>query len=342
MRRPIEAALHAGYWLLYFLMVTLVLAMLRLPQAAGRPLAVWPILVIAVVPNWLPFYAAYGPLFTRLLAKQRIAILAAASAAVSLAGASLGLILALLLFGASQPAFTKPGELATLSLWLTLIAGIHLIIGLVMRAAVDWYGSIRLREELLRRTRDMELALVRSRLDPHFLFNTINNIDALIARDPAAASTYLNALSEILRFMLYEAKGDRIALATELAYIAKYIDLERIRTRSTRYVIHEVTGDPSGLTIAPMTLVPFIENAFKHTEDAKTDGAIVSHVTIEGRRVVFDCTNRRRQDAAPQAAYGGLGNELIRRRLELLYPGRHTLHAEQNDSHYVVRLTIDT
>ena len=162
----------------------------------------------------------------------------------------------------------------------------------------------------------------------------------LIARDPAAASDYLNKLSEIMRFVLFEAKGEAIALTDELSYIDKYIALERIRTRNSGYAAHEVIGDPAGLSIAPMTFIPFIENAFKHTEGLKSNGAIVSRIAIEGRRILFECTNRCPLPAPAGREPGGLGHDLIRRRLELLYPQRHALEAGHRGGMYCVRLTI--
>jgi len=198
-----------------------------------------------------------------------------------------------------------------------------------------------LKEDLTRRTHEMELALVRARLDPHFLFNTLNNIDVLIARDARRASEYLNQLCEILRFVLYEARGERIALADELNYIEKYLTLEGIRKRSVRHAAHEVVGDPSGLSIAPMTFIPFIENAFKHADGWNADEAIVSRVAIDGTRVVFECTNRIGPSTHQRTSARGLGHELIRQRLQLLYPGRHVLEAGAHDDRYRVCLTIE-
>jgi sensor histidine kinase YesM len=102
-----------------------------------------------------------------------------------------------------------------------------------------------------------------------------------------------------------------------------------------------VDGDPSGIWIAPMTLIPFVENAFKHSEARKADGAIVSRVTIDGRRVTFECANHFRAgdgDTGP----GGIGHALIRQRLELLYRNRHTLEAGPHGDQYRVHLTIET
>jgi len=335
--------LHAGYWTLYCLLLVVVLLMLRAPHS-GPPMAgiaaSWPILVLAILPNAGAFYVGYGFLSARL-ARRELAVTAALGALVCAGTAVLGLLLAYVMFGPRQPVFTQWSELAGVAASFAALAAIHLSIAVVMRGFVGWYGDLAIKEELTRRTHEMELALVRSRLDPHFLFNTLNNIDILIARDPASASDYLNKLSGILRYVLYDTRGGEIALTDELAYIEKYVALEQIRARSPRYAAHEVVGDPSGLSVAPMTFIPFIENAFKHTEGLKADEAIASRVVITDHRILFECTNRC--TPAPDAARsnGGLGDELIRRRLALLYPDRHSLEAGATNGVYSVRLTIE-
>ncbi len=249
MRRELVALLHAGYWGLYVLLLALIFVMVRLPERPGWPLfaaLVWsPIAALLIAPNVAAFYTSYALLFPRLLARRRIGGLIVAGLAVCLAAGALGLGVLALFFGVDQPVFASATELGGLWVSLATLAAIHVTIALVMRGFVNWYGDIKVKEALTRKTHEVELALVRARLDPHFLFNTLNNLDVLIARDPAIASEYLNKLSDIMRFVLYEARGERIPLADELQYIDKYIALERIRTRRAGYVVHEVTGDPA-------------------------------------------------------------------------------------------------
>ena len=351
MKRYARGLLHAGYWTLYLLVVGLVLLMLQAPQGPGAPLArlgsAWPLVVLSAAPAAIAFYAAYGLLFTRFLATRRVAALVVSTGAVTLVAAGTGTGLAAALFGIDQPAFTSVGETAALVALLGGIACVHAAAALVMRGFVSWYDEIQVKEELARRNHATELALVRSKLDPHFLFNTLNNIDVLIGRNPADASRYLNQLSDIMRFVLYEARGDTVPLTDELGYITKYIALERIRSRNAACVSYDVTGDPSGLSVAPMTFIPFIENAFKHAS-LKTEGAITSRVSIDGRRIEFECRNRcdAREPAPSERSeskgYRGIGADLIRRRLELLYPNRHTLREDNAGHTYSVHLTIDT
>lgn len=344
MRRGGVALLHAGYWAAYFGVLALALAVLRLQLDPAGPL-LSPRLaarlgVLAVAPGAAAFYLSYLVLFPRFLARRRIAALVAAGAAASFACAALG-TLATCLAGPGPAACASEAELAGRMAVLAPVAAAHALAALGMRGFVGWYGDLRVKEELARRTHEVESALVRSKLDPHFLFNTLNNLDVLIERDPAAASAYLNRLCALMRFVLYEARAERIPLAAELAYIETYLDLERVRSANPRHVACAVTGDPAGLSIAPMIFIPFLENAFKHAAHSRADTDIAVEVRIEGRRVRFRCANRHRGGAGPAAEPGGLGNALTARRLELLYPGRHALEVADDGGTYTVRLTVE-
>jgi two-component system LytT family sensor kinase len=178
------AALHAGYWVLYFLLLTLFLVIGRLPDRPGWAVAGAllrsPIVVLAIVPNVAAFYTSYGILGPRLLARRRLAALAGAAISICLATGALGLLLLYFLFGAGQPVFTSGTEMIALALSLSALAAIHVTIAFVLRGFVDWYRDLKVKEALAQKTHDTELALVRARLDPHFLFNTLNNLDVLI------------------------------------------------------------------------------------------------------------------------------------------------------------------
>ena len=186
----------------------------------------------------------------------------------------------------------------------------------------------------------MELALVKSQLDPHFLFNTINNIDVLITKDPEEASNYLNKLSDIMRFMLYETKASEVPLSQELAYIEKYIQLQKIRSANENYVQYTVNGSSQNKTVAPMLFIPFIENAFKHSSNKKLDHAVDVDINIDEQSIVFKCQNRFEPLKKSINGFNGLGNELIKRRLNLLYPAKHALNVIRQNDQYCVELTI--
>jgi LytS/YehU family sensor histidine kinase len=186
----------------------------------------------------------------------------------------------------------------------------------------------------------MEMALIKSQLDPHLLFNTINNIDALILKDPIEASDYLNKLSDIIRFMLYETKPDKILLSQEIEYIEKYIALQKIRTANINYAHFSVTGSVGNKHIAPMIFIPFIENAFKHTHNKKLENAITINILISDETIKLVCENKFGSRPVVQKNNSGLGNELIQKRLNLIYPTKHTLEVNEQNELYSVNLTI--
>lgn len=345
MKKPFIFLLHFGYWLIYLLLLLVIFSIVNI-QFKKTPsfptnLFLSPVGISCVLPNLSAFYASYFLLFPRFLSRSKIIALIIFGTLVCLTAALLCSLVLLVFFGADQPVFNNATEFFGLVLWLSLVAGIHGVIALVIRGFISWYDELKLKEELAQKNYEMELALIKSQINPHFLFNTINNIDVLITRDAAKASGYLNKLSDIMRYMVYETKTDRIPLSKELAYIEKYLELEKIRTSNPHYVNFEVNGTVANQAVAPMILFPFIENAFKHTENRKSSNSINIRVLVEKGRLVFECENTYRNNPALKQDYGGLGNELIRKRLMLLYPDRHVLEISDNDGIYQVKLLLD-
>ncbi len=187
---------------------------------------------------------------------------------------------------------------------------------------------------------DVEMALIKSQIDPHFLFNTINNIDILIEKDASKASSYLNKLSDIMRFMLYETKTDKIPLQKEWAYVEKYIELQKIRIANPNAVVYGLEGSVENVTIAPMIFIPFVENAFKYSESIKADKAIFIKIKVEKNNIAFECNNHFSNDAFAKKEFSGLGNDLITKRLSLMYGDKHTLQISNENDLYKVKLHI--
>lgn len=345
MPRQIVLLLHVGYWALYALLLTLIFAISR---TQARPSAQPVTLLMAarlsaifIAPNVLAFYLSYSMLFPRFLARQRFAGLAAGALLCAYSAAVAAMLLQRILAHQALAALSSVADVLGLATWLAVVALIHMTIALVMRGFIGWYDDIAVKQELRQKTSEVETALVRAKLDPHFLFNTLNNIDVLITRDPATASLYLNKLCDIMRFVLYEARAERIPLASELEYIDRYIALERIRSTSTDFVSCTIVGDPTRLSIAPMLLIPFIENAFTHAEGQRMKDAINIRCTVTHKQLTFVCSNRYANDADNRRNVGGLGNSLMRERLALLYPARHSVDVSDSDHRYSVTLTVD-
>lgn len=293
------------------------------------------------IPGIISFYSCYTFLFSNFLTKKRILALLMYSVLAFLAGVLLEEAF-LFLYIMPSPGFVQMGLTSApgIAVLLFLIALVNGVLGLILRGFDAWYGDIKLKAELNKKNYEMELALVKSQINPHFLFNTINNIDVLIEKDSAKASAYLNKLSDIMRFMLYETKTEKIALSKELSYIEKYIDLQKLRTSNPNFVSYTLEGDGGNLMIAPMLFIPFIENAFKHAEDKKQDNAVVIKISIINGQITFDCENKFNNDSINKLQGKGLGNELIMKRLALLYPNTHSVKVTTTDNTYKVKLTL--
>ena len=342
MKKAIVIFIHCGYWLIYLLLLSVIFAIAGMQAGRTLPnvLSLFPLIVLCVAPNLVSFYSFYFLLFSEFLGRRKVFALTAFGAMVCLLSAFSGALLSVVFFGLSQAIFSDAREFSTLTACFFAFAAIHGTIALVIRGFITWYDEIKLKEELTRRSCETELALIKSQINPHFLFNTINNIDVLITKQPQLASLYLNKLSDILRYMVYETKAEKISLATELDYIEKYLELQKIRTANPDYVNFQITGNADDLIITPMILFPFLENAFKHTENNKNDHAIRIRVSIEKEKSIFECENSYQTNGDKKQDFGGVGDELIKKRLMLTYPERHILETSAMDGSYKVKLTL--
>jgi two-component system, LytTR family, sensor kinase len=341
MKKTTVIILHLGYWLMYLLLLVVVFAavtrQIKNTENINLFFHLW---VLYLIPNLLAFYTSYFFLFSKFLYRRKFVGLFTFGLIFCLISALISVLLSTLFFGFDQPVLREINEFAALTISLMLIAAVHAVIALVIRGFITWFDEMKLKEELAEKNFEMELALIKSQINPHFLFNTINNIDVLISKDAKRASEYLNKLSDILRYMVYETKADKIPLSNELKYIEKYLELQKIRTANPNYVNFQVIGEPNNLQIAPMILFPFIENAFKHTENNKSSNSIRIKILIEKDVIIFECENSFQKAAVSQQDFGGLGNNLIIKRLLLLYPKKHLLEIADNEGIYGVKLTL--
>ena len=210
----------------------------------------------------------------------------------------------------------------------------------LIKAFLNWYSDIFYKRQLEKKNLETELALLKAQINPHFLFNTLNNIDVLIEKDAKTASIYLKKLSDILRFMLYESPLEKIELSKEVEYIHKYIELQKIRTSNPDFVNFTVIGDIDQLQIAPMLFIPFIENAFKHCTDKKINNAVEIDIAIRNGEVLFTCSNAFDTSAKITQTKSGLGLDLIKNRLKLLYKENYQLKIDKTNERFTVTLTV--
>lgn len=342
MKKPVIVVLHIVYWLLYLLLISLFFALMTMGNDyAERNFSYYAFLMLqfAVLPAVLSFYGFYTFLFNCFLSSRKILYLVIFSLIVAVLAAGIGELF--LYFNYRQRIQWTMETVITMEIIMSFNALLNGLIGLGLKSFITWYNDLKWKEAISQKNHEMEMALVRSQLNPHFLFNTINNIDVLIEKDAARASAYLNRLSDIMRFTLYETKAESIPLERELEYIDKYIELQKIRTTNADYVHYAVTGIPAGKTIAPMLFIPFIENAFKHAAPKRTENVVDIRIGIEQRRLIFECRNSYVTGAGMEDEYSGLGNELILKRLTLLYPEQHQLAITDTGDVFAVKLVIE-
>lgn len=352
MKKSLVVLIHVGFWFCYFVLIFIMLTVyyrssLHAANQESRVInGLKSLLLFAFIPSVTSYFSYYFLVFPKYLQRKKFMLAILLSILISLGMALLGyLLLRYFIESGSLIDMDSSGRAgrstaAPVILAMALIGMISGIVALVIKGFITWFNEIKLKEALTEKTFEMEMALIKSQLDPHLLFNTINNIDALILRDAVAASDYLNKLSDIMRFMLYETKPDQILLSKEIEYIEKYIALQKIRTANKDYVHFTITGNIGSKQIAPMTFIPFIENAFKHTNNKKLENAISIHLSVLAKKIQFTCENKFDSKPSPQRSDGGLGSQLIQKRLNLVYAEKHTLEVHKTDDLYSISLTI--
>lgn len=182
-----------------------------------------------------------------------------------------------------------------------------------------------------------QLSFLQSQVNPHFLFNNLNNIYSLVYQNSSKSLQAISGLSDILRYMLYENK-ETVPLSKELSYIQKYIDLQQLRFKHPVRIEQETEGDTEAVNIPPLVLIPFVENAFKHG-DFNHEGIHLKIKLVVGENTI-DCFITNNKGNVEKDAAGGIGLQNIRKRLELLYPGRHSLDINDDSNTFTVKLQL--
>jgi hypothetical protein len=184
-----------------------------------------------------------------------------------------------------------------------------------------------------------ELNFLKLQINPHFLFNTLNSIYSQAHFRSEQTEHSILKFSRIMRYVLYDSAADKIPLTQDLEYISNYIDLQQIRLSKNITIQYDVSGPVNGLSIAPLLLITFIENAFKHGISYTTPSEIKISIAVTGNELSLTVGNAITQSS--RESTGGVGLINARRRLDVLYPGRHLLDVIENDHLYIVNLKIE-
>ena len=208
---------------------------------------------------------------------------------------------------------------------------------------VDHVNKVQKNEQLLVREKlEAELVFLKNQVQPHFLFNTLNSLYSLILKKSDQSLDVILKLSELLRYMLYETNSKRVDLQKEIDSIKSYLELEKIRYGNRIDLSFNLWGDISANQIAPMLILPFIENSFKHSTKGFDGNAwITIDLGIKDNELKLNIENSIPQSSSDQeSVIGGIGLQNVKRRLSLLYPEQHELKVTENEDSYAILLNL--
>ncbi|MBK8805311.1 MAG: histidine kinase [Bacteroidales bacterium] len=184
-----------------------------------------------------------------------------------------------------------------------------------------------------------ELTFLKTQINPHFLFNVLNSIYSLSLKKSDKVPEIILKLSEMMRYMLYESEVNKVSLDKEIDYINNYISLQKLRVFENCTITFSVSDNTNGVTIAPMILIPFVENAFKHGISHTDDSPIDISLERKDSKLLFTVKNKLHKNLHTDKT-GGIGIQNVKRRLELLYPDKHKLEIVELDNNFVVSLHL--
>jgi two-component system LytT family sensor kinase len=334
---------HVLAWAVYFVYVVLGSLLLRNTGWYNDKLSlaqnVW-LNASFQVARIATFYFCYLLVFPRLLRMGRLPLLA------------LGLLAALLVFMAVRHGLEEVVYPALLgfdnydadeSIRQFLIDGLYNTIPTLVLASALWTGEEALRRErenqqLAADKRAAELAFLKTQLNPHFLYNTLNMLYSLAYGVDKRLAGGLLKLSELMRYMLRDTPDGLVDLGEEVAYLDNFLDLYRLRYPGRLHAELTVAGDPTGHRVAPLLLIPFVENAFKHgvLDDPATPVRL--NLVLTSGSVEFTVENQRHEYLTDSGSGIGLAN--LRRRLELLYPGQYAWHVGPTGQQFRAQLRL--
>ena len=236
--------------------------------------------------------------------------------------------------------FSLAGNVKT-RLYENVISDFFLVTtGASFRLIFDYLKMQQRLVEIAKEKAETELSFLKSQINPHFLFNSLNSVYFLINKENLEARNALHKFSDMLRYQLYEVKGTRIPIEKELSYLKDYVDLQKLRKDENYSVEFNCSPEVKGFSIEPLLLIPFVENAFKH----------ISHKTCSANFVKLDMSRSNghfnfmiensKEAERTTELHGGIGLNNVKRRLELLYPEKHELLINNKEDSYKVDLKL--
>jgi sensor histidine kinase YesM len=216
----------------------------------------------------------------------------------------------------------------------------YLVLTVALKLSIDWYEQNRVLQKIKIEKLQAEVNYLRSQINPHFLFNVLNNLYSLTLKKSELAPDVVLKLSDMMEYMLYESNDAYVPLEKEISYLENYLELEKLRQGNHADIKLNITGAAKGHLLAPFLLLPLVENAFKHGVSKAVENAYLHiDINIEQKQVTIAIENNK-LNFIEQKENGGIGLSNLRERLQLLYPGKHTLQLNNRTDKYCVLLKI--
>ncbi|MBS1918199.1 MAG: sensor histidine kinase [Bacteroidetes bacterium] len=227
----------------------------------------------------------------------------------------------------------SPGSISVFLLVFVISTGVH-VVG-------QWFQSEKRAKEIENEKLSTELSFLKSQINPHFLFNTLNNIYSLAANQSDKTAEAVMKLSSIMRYVLTEAKNETVPLEKEILFIKHYIELQKLRLTEKSCLDFKIEGNPEGKQVSPLLFLPFVENAFKYGISTRDSSPIKIAMEIKNPEVHFLVKNNKHNGTLLKRADNtGIGITNVKRRLDLLYPGKYKLDIADETASYTVNLNI--
>lgn len=223
---------------------------------------------------------------------------------------------------------------------------VYMVVTTLIKLSKGWFQYLETQGKLSRLEQEKstaELSALKSQVNPHFLFNSLNNLYSLALDKDARTPDIILRLSQTMRYLLYESNADFVPLEKEIEHLANFVEMQRLRVGGQVKIDFTVAGEPAEKQVAPLLFLPLVENGFKHGVKGETEGAFIFiHLQILDNQLVFKTENNKGTvDEVEKGEFRGVGLQNLRRRLDLIYPGKHRLDITDGISTFTVTLQLD-
>ena len=309
------------------------------------------VLINVFAHSWVPlvffafiFYANYLLIIDRFLFKKKIIVFVIINALLITVSIWLRDAINSVFF---QEIFTTPknnnGPPRQFFIYLQLVSLlVPVVFSIALKTTERWIKTEAERNEAANIKLQSELQHLRYQLQPHFFFNSLNNIYSLVDVSPEQAKTTIHSLSKLMRYLLYETSTEKVALTKEIDFLKKYIDLMTLRLMETTKVVYKFPTEETNIQIAPLMFISLIENAFKHGVSANKESLINIEMTTQNNIVNFKIDNYNFPKKDSDKSGSGIGLQNLEKRLQLLYPYAYSYQKSINNDIFTVELKIET